>query len=455
MNENNISIIEKSESKKTPAKNFLKSLLRSPLVWVMLIALFFRGYIDPQGFLDPKHSGKPNMENPDVPTYLEDANLKGLLFSGEVNTVRTPAYLMFTGLHRWLFGDEIMPEMIVFSQRLLSLISVFFFYRIAEYFIQYKILAALTALCYTVMVSVLPINNWILTESLAVSFMVFWFYFLTVYVQKPTMFRAFVTGFGVFLLIMLRPAFLGLLLLIFVFWGIRLLFQRKNFRKDMVGLLSSFTALVLIFNYCHLVYLKTGIFSVTVLSASNQYICMIQSGLFLKENDSPVNRCMQTALKEYLEMFPEKVNDPQLLIRSRTWTYPEDPINFISQKVQDKHLLPNMKDKADYTRFMIGVFQWDYMRFVAGKFLIEKKLFPVYFLILMEVILILILWKKSGQLPLLHLIFFLTITGLLFTAVAGAQDDYLRLSLPVLPLVIIIPFQLLDVILKNICSERL
>jgi hypothetical protein len=37
---------------------------------------------------------------------------------------------------------------------------------------------------------------------------------------------------------------------------------------------------------------------------------------------------------------------------------------------------------------------------------------------------------------------------LLFTAIAGAQDEYLRLSLPILPFVIILAFQFPDAVIS-------
>ncbi|MDR1384362.1 MAG: hypothetical protein LBJ67_11060 [Planctomycetaceae bacterium] len=422
----------------------LESLCKNPLVWVMLIALIFRAFIDPMGFLDPKRSGKPHLESPDVPSYLKDANLKELLFSGEVNIERTPAYLIFTGLHRQLFGEDAMFGWIVFSQRMLSLISVFFFYRIGEYFLKSRICVVLATLLYVVAVSALLFNNWILTESLAVSFAVCWFFCLMAYVQKPTRLKAFLSGLGVFLLIMLRPAFMGLLLLIFVFWGMRLLFQREHFKKDLIGLLYAVLSLVLIFGYCHQFYKKTGIFSVTVLGVSNQFICMIQSELFQKD-DSPISRRMQTALTEYKKIFPEKANDLRLLTRPRVWTYPDDPINFITEKVRQDGLMPPMNERRIYTQRMIRTYPYDYAKFIAGKFLQEKKLFPIYVFILTELFLIFALWKQSRRIPILHWIFWLMIAGLLFTAVAGAQDEYFRLSLPVVPFVILIPFQCLDV----------
>ncbi len=422
-----------------------KPFWRSPLFWVLIAALFFRGFVDPQGWLDPKRHGEPNAESPDVPSYLESPKLAAVVCSGDVNTVRTPVYPLFIDLHRRLVGEDRLYEWLVFSQRMISLISVFFFYRIAERFLRRKSLVALAALAYLGLVSVLAINNWILTESLSVSAVVIWFYCVAVYLQKPSCVKAILVGLGVFLLIMLRPAFLGLLLLLFLFWGFRLLVRRGHFKTDMVGLITAITVLALILAYSQQVYRKTGIFNVTVLGASNRYICVLQSGLFQKD-DSPVGRRMKAALEEYLETFPDKADNPALLSGPRSWTYPEDPINFISQSVRDDGLLPTVKDRADYANSLIKAHKTDYAGFVFGKFLRLKLFYPIYALILLEAVWILILWRKTGTLPQLLCVFWLMIAGLLFTAIAGAQDEYLRLSLPVLPFLILIPFQWLDAI---------
>jgi hypothetical protein len=424
--------------------NRIKSLFKSPLVWVMLIALIFRGFIDPMGFLDTKRAGKPNLDSPDTASYLEDANLYGLIFRGEINIERTPVYLVFTGLHRQMFGEENMFAWIVFTQRLLSLISVFFFYRIAEHFIKSQSCVVLASISYIVAESVLPFNNWILTESFAVTFIVCWFYLLVAYTQKPSGWKALLSGIGVFILIMLRPALMGLLLLIFVFYGMRLLFHREHFKKDSIGLLSAVLSLALLFGYCHQLYKKEKIFSVTVLGVSNQFICTIQSGLFQKDNDSPLSRRMQTALEEYKTKFPEKANDAKLLSGPRVWSYPDDPITFITTKVREDNFMPPMYERGNYTRQIIKKYPYDYAKFIFGKFLQEKKLFPVYLFVLLELVLIFRLWKKAKHIPILLIIFWLMISGLLFTAVAAAQDEYLRLSLPAFPFVVMIPFQLLN-----------
>ncbi|MCL2348210.1 MAG: hypothetical protein FWC50_08100 [Planctomycetaceae bacterium] len=442
--------------KNPPAQNW-KAFWKSPVFWLLFIALVFRGFIDPQGFLDPKRHGKPNAESPDVPSYLEAPNLASVIGLGKVNTERTPVYPLFIDIHRRLpgenhQGEEHLYAWLVFSQRMISLISVFFFYRVAEHFIRRKWLAVTSTLAYIGIVSFLLFNNWILSESLSVSGIVIWFYCLVTYFQKPSLLKAFFVGFGVFLLIMLRPAFLGLLLLVFIFWAIRLLFQRDHFKSDMVGLISTIVTLALVLGYSHQVWQKTGIFNVTVLGASNQYICVLQSGLFQKD-DSPVGLRMQTALKEYLEMFPDKAGDPLLLSRPRVWTYPADPINFISNSARNDGLLPTIKDRSDYAKSLIKTHKVAYAGFVLGKFLRQKIFYAVYALILLEAVLILVFWKSSGKMPLLLCVFWLMITGLLFTAIAGAQDEYLRLSLPILPFVIVIPFQFLDVVLGKPAFE--
>jgi len=445
----------------------LKSFLQNPLVWVMLIALIFRGFIDPMGFLDAERAGKPNAGSPDAATYLKNANLYGLIFRGEVNITRTPVYLVFTGLHRQMFGKENMLAWIVFSQRILSLISAFFFYRIAEYFIKSRSCVVLASLCYIVTVSVLLLNNWILPESLAVIFIVCWFYVLINYVKKPNYFKAFLIGFGVFMLVMLRPAFIGLLLLVFVFWGMRFAaYIHTHIWKDAFGLLSSVIALVLVLGYCYQIYQKTGIFSISLVSLGNQYICVIQSGLFQKDN-SPVSRQMQKAANEYLENYSGKTNQLDLL--GQVWYSSDGPINFIVCKTTNPNLLlqstnwlpsedvsknnyskkevalvQNFHDMKDYTHYIIKKYPYDYAKFTLAKFLHKKTLFPVYLLALIELFLIFVLRKKAKHIPILHIIFWLLLSGLLFTALAAAQDEYLRLSLPAFPFVVMIPFQLLN-----------
>jgi len=421
----------------------MKKILRTPLFWIMLTALIFRGYIDPQGFLDTKRHGQPNTDSPDVPSYLEPPNLTEVIFFGEVNTARTPVYPLFVDIHRRLVGEEHLFAWLVFSQRMISLISVFFFYRIAEFFIRRKWLVVMTALVYVGLVSILLFNNWILTESLSVSSVIVWFFCLVIYVQRPSWFRAGLVGFGVFLLIMLRPAFLGLLLLLFLFWVARILCYREHFRSDLAGLGFALITLCLVLSYSQLVWNKTGIFNTTVLGASNQYICVIQSGLFQKD-DSPVGQRMNTALQEYLVMFPEKANDPMLLRRPRVWTYPEDPITFVSMTTRNDGFLPTIKDRGDYAKTLIKANKLEYAGFVVGKFRQQKVFFPVYALILLEAVMILLQWKNTGTISLLHCVFLFLIAGLLFTAIAGAQDEYLRLSLPILPFVMIMPFRLLD-----------
>lgn len=184
---------------------FLHRSLASDAFWVMSAGLLLRFALS--------LLFQPELNYPDTVTYL---NYSGNIVIGLPDPVRTPVYPYFIKLIHLLMPLNLDTGIFV-AQGALSWLSVFFFYRTASILFKSRKVAVAAALVYAVLPSLINFNKCILTESLSISFLVFFLYLFVGYLKKPTMAKAVVTTLFVFFLVMLRPSFLYLLAVMPVF----------------------------------------------------------------------------------------------------------------------------------------------------------------------------------------------------------------------------------------------
>ncbi|MDR1958038.1 MAG: hypothetical protein LBQ54_03175 [Planctomycetaceae bacterium] len=421
----------------------LRRIPRSPLFWILLFVTVYRFGLS-FFYSEPKFFG-------DTLSYITASQNLTSLRHGDVDVLRPPVYPAFIAVHRMIFGEEHLLEWIVRTQQLISWLSVIALYYTGMNLFKNKILVILATLCFALNTGVSYFNVSILSESPAVSGIIFLMALLISYLRHPTFLKAFLLGITVFLLIMLRPAFLVFLPVFLLFWGCRLLFVRKMRKKDAMGLVTTLAGLFLVLGYCHLNSKKCGVFTLTVASPNNQFVCMLQSGLYQKDN-TEISCRTQSAMEEYRKQYWYITDaEPNWLLLADGIGF-DDPINFRDRVWAREGFHVSTEQKNIYVTQMIKKNKIAYAEYLlkktvmlglnTGRFI---KFAFVYALILLDFFVILLFMKRSPVNQTLFLtVLWMIVTGGFVTAIVGSHAEYERLVFPVSSLVILMFFSVID-----------
>ena len=446
-------------------QGILLRLLRSRVLWVMLIAAlwqiyFYRLLALPFEYIDTK-------------SYLE-ASTNPRLLLGEIDRMRTPVYPCFIAAIRFFFGEENLLHRIVFFQQLISWCCIYFFFHTAKYLVRSTTVVVGTSLYCACHPTILGFNAGILTESLSVSGTIFLGFLLVSYVQRPCYGKAISIGIVSFLLIMLRPTFLVCLPVFFLFWIARLLLNRERRLCETVGLCSIIGALIFVLGYCQLFKQKHGEFGLTAVTyQANQFMIVLQSGMYRNGSDPLINQQLTALEKSWKKenpgaqpgepwLFPTRNNrDLVRHIRKPLFCTPEG-----GQYAKDTI----RKNRLRFAFYSLGKFhgmcnwRFDLWRHdlpgytkTNPNFILKIRFQSVYVLLLLEVLVLGTAFYLTRRVPWFWCVCWLLIAGTIFTVVVGSYSDWSRLVIPALPLVILLIAKYVDLaayVTKELCGKH-
>jgi len=455
---------DSSTESQTP-KWQISGMLCLPLFWIMTITafcymtsflLFQFGYVE------------LGRSSPDSDEYIQAAENISLshILSGDVDTLRPPVYPTMIRLAQILFGKEHAYLALIVFQYFLYFISIWFFHRIVQEEFHLSPLCSVACVtCYSLTPTLVAHHQKILSESLSISSFVIIFALISFHIRRPTYRTVVLLGFSGLYLVMLRPAFLFFVPLLFVFWFLVAVSRRAELSRHLVGLGCTIISIALILGYCHLVQKKCGIFAVTEVAIANQYMIIVQSGLYQYGADTEVIDLIQTSIDRGKKLHPDfpPVN---------SWISPyglpnETYLNYFgSLQCQSVAL----ERQAAFVTQILRDHQWKYLRYCMGKFIgvqhevIGGRLSPqiitfqlIYFLLACEAITILLYRFRTNCTTLFRFMLWAAIAGVIVTTVLGAGHatrppleltEYSRLVTPAIPFVIILIFRYIDVLLS-------
>ena len=195
------------------------------------------------------------MIQPDTYTYLE-YDFVHLFKNG-----RTFVYPTFLRIARCLFSNDTYLKGVCFLQDLISIISVIYIYKIFRFLTKKELFAAFLAFYYGNSIVIVGWNYCILTESLALSFTVFYFYYFIIFIKNKNNKDGIICIFLLFIMIFLRPSFLlfyALLLLIIIRTEM-LSFNFKTLKTIIASVVLGFVILI----YSSAFYHNFGIFTIS------------------------------------------------------------------------------------------------------------------------------------------------------------------------------------------------
>ena len=445
-------------------QHHLIKVLLSDLFCILVICLFVRLFL---------YSCIINTSNfTDTFSYL---NYTGNIFNGNIDAHRTPIYPYFIKFIR-LFGEDDLIRNIVFTQSAVSFISIFLFYKIVKYLINQKIIVFISCIFFGIFPSIVSLDKCILPESISVSAIVFFIYLITNYIIRPTKFKAIVSSFSVFFLIMLRPGFLYLIPIFFIFWFIRFITQKKERKICFLGISSLSFVLLLLYGYSYLNYKKNNAFTISIVSSINIVYEIINLKIYENSSDLPISNHIK------LQMSGTE-NEAKNILGSYQGNDKEEVLSKIKFNIEDNKIWKlaahDLIPTFSYNRvndFISGSIKKNYKIFIKDKFLkfinlskhsatplvpqtklslkttflyVYCKLFDIafifiYIMIALDFLIIIIQWTKTKKIPWIKGVIWSVIAAQLCTIILGAPNGFDRLFLPALPLVILLLFCFLD-----------
>lgn len=435
---------EKSKDKKNEIINFLKR----PLLYI----LFFCAFAQQMAY----EFYKKNIIFPDTASYMN--------YGHNISDTRTPIYPYFIKLIRKLFGEENIYNSIVFVQYILFFISIIIFYLAVKKICKSKLLTNISTIIYGASPFIFIWNNIVMTESLAMCAVTLLAYMTISYLKKPNIFFAYFIGIYIFGLIMLRPAFIYIVVIYLLFWIIRYFTNKSEIKNNIIGSVSMLICIILVLLYSLLIKVNYGNFEITNVSTANKVANIIESGTYVSGDNKNIIDMINNELKgrNYKEDF---------------WSSTYKAINNFEKRDIDQYCSSVYKNDTKRYLFYIlqntlilgeksvgirGAFNTQDYSSVKYKtlYFYDNMILPInfmhlYLIILISIIFLFILLFKNKKIEWILAFLISMIVANLFTTIVGAPMDYQRLFSSSIPLVIILIAYLIQMLLNNVNFKKI
>lgn len=411
------------------------------LCLIVIVRLIYRNYFVPSTLYY------------DTKTYTGyDYNI----FLGETDIFRTPGYpyfLKFIGL--FVSDESLYYSYIVIFQSFLSLISVVILYLAGRKLFSNKYILTLACFVYGVAPCVVNYDTCILTESLSIFCMVLLIYFIFSFLAKPKTYLAVIIGIYSFVLVMIRPTFVYFYAILGVFFVTRFIFNKADRKKCLTGILSLCLSGVMLLGYCGLNYKNYGYFNITSVSVTVNKLYIVMDNGWVENSDySDISNHISSKINsvEYTDWIPEII---EKLPESYSYKEIDSFVNDCIKKHKSEFVDYNIKKFINVAKTPLAVqyssLKSDYQNtkandilnlfnFVAFPFTFAECFLLVLFTIVYSAVVLIkkkrICWHIIG----LAAIIFTHI----FVSVYGAMMEWERLSVMIVPAVVLLVFYFCD-----------
>ncbi|MDR1100861.1 MAG: glycosyltransferase family 39 protein [Clostridiales bacterium] len=386
------------------------------------------------------------LEN-DTATY--STQFSGDIFHGIIDPIRTPLYPLFIKI--FSFGGESYGSGFIWVmvwQNIISLISVWFMWKLLKRVTNSKRARAIGTLFYGASPMLIQANKYILTESLSISLSTILIYLLVRHIQKPRCRTAAVISVYAFLLIMLRPSFLTIFAVILAFWMLKLIIDRADWRASLTGLAAGGLCVALLFTYVQANSAQNDCNSLTYVEiCANQTMNLMNARLvenpyypeiteYIKAIPSYLDGSYYMAAWEPLEYFP--ASQIEAYVKSTIALHKTDYIKYIVGNLgkallePTAHFLP-LDVSGTITEDMFE----PYIPLLTFVFL--SSFIPMgvtAFIALINMLVIIIKRIRKGPLDWIGLGLSVCVISHIITIAIGSPEDHARLFLPIVPFAI-------------------
>ena len=355
---------------------------------------------------------------------------------GLVDFTRTPTYPIILASLEAVGGSRFELLLIV-VQHFVFLLSVWVFRKLTRLLLSSSAAGWWLTLIYALLPYTTMWANRMLTETFAIAGTVFLFHQLVLFHQRPTLKRVFASTLWLLFLVFLRPAFLYLLPVCLLGW---LMFWRRSARLARFGLLGVALVTLLEVGYCARYEARFGLFAPTNVSTVNFTYLAFHDGLmrpeysddpafrsFIEHYDGsePISYCPFPTIEQYgLTVVADAIrasqhDQPLQWAMKALHRFVEAADPHFAPLTSPRNLLVNAA-KLVFNFATLYLFLLLFSILLIRRFFVRTSSLPK--------------GEGRGEAPSLLL---LAVVGNLFTAIVGAQGEWLRLITPSLPLLLL------------------
>lgn len=363
------------------------------------------------------------------------------VMQGSIDIFRTPVYPLIIGVLRSIFGAGWSTALAII-QFILFCLSAYYLYKLAiEYIKKNRIVFWIIAF-YLLYPGIQNFCQFMLTEVFAISFTIFLTYSLLQILKKTGTIRSCIWPcVWLFLLIFLRPVFIFMIPILLLFYIVMLIGRKINTTQAILAFAAIAIVCGTVFAYKSAINRKYGISSISSVTSINNYFTIRYAGII-----EPKLTTDTILRQELIKTLPNKgVNNTDTINKE---------IKQIMSTVSTLNLeaYENAAIKTHKTEICKGIiYRW--AEIVRGHeavnssmwyptYTIQKTFMPgmaFYFLFLIVITCItLVNWKMQKLFPYQSAFLITVCFGLFFTSVIGAQAEYSRLTMPTLPLFLLL-----------------
>ena len=380
------------------------------------------------------------LTSPDSVTYI---NAWDNYSVGKLDMLRTPIYPIFLGAVKVIFGERMFCMVAICIQHLLFLISIRYFYKLAHLLSNSANITFWLTLFYAIIPPITTWNNYILTESFAISGTVFLVY---VAIKIFEGFKLFYTVYFTVLLsilVLLRPALIYLLPVFAVIW-IYFFFKKAN----AIGLGG--TCGVLIATICLLTHMKAfekeyGIFASSSVNTVNQTHISRQYGLL--NPDVIDNPKLKADIIASYEKYGREMEDYELAGREAGRLFRDYDLKTKNDAIYASYKsYPTQWVKKCFGRLYRSAKKSLFLTMAGGFATIFDAIgfnLNTLYLFLIIYIIILSYWTLyKRRLSVISFLLYMLGVSNIIVSIIGAQGEWERLILPSMPLYLLMFGQL-------------
>ena len=208
------------------------------------------------------------------------------ILTGHIDLYRTPIYsLLVSSINQFI--PNYFFECIILLQHFIALISIILLYKTIKIAFNNDYYSFFISLIYGSSQALLNYSISLNPEIFCLFGSILFIYFLIKYIKQEDSNALALIGFLPFLLVMLKPVFLYLFVIVPLFF----LFNKVKFRRYKTFILSC----ILVIGYCFLNKYQNGEFTISKISLNNSLANVIVSNSYLNGKDKELINIIDTA----------------------------------------------------------------------------------------------------------------------------------------------------------------
>lgn len=382
----------------------------------------------------------------DTATYL-DAGIN--LLNGHIDMMRTPIFPLFMQACLKLFPQS-MNIAFPIIQNAIFIMSIFFFHKICTHFIKNKYIQFFTCLIYACVPSIASWEYCVLTETFSIVSVVIFVYLIVLYLEKKSYKYLVITSLFIFIMVMIKPGFIFIFVIFLGFLILNFILTKLERREMIIGFVSILLSLSLVFAYTQINEIQNHVNGISIVTDINDFSNIVFSGIYKNGSDIEVIEAVDELILNGTHPV-RAAYEVELIYRSY------DPVNRIGsfnkevmQKYRKEFLLYTINKFITIYDLPINIKYaaisdkyGDYIPKI-NLFDLNLNFFCVYFLLIIEIVVIILQWIREKVPPWGNIGIFFIIFMQVVVIIIGAQGEFSRLICPILPLIIIMIFKNID-----------